>query len=245
LAIFKIEELQKEALEHEWELISTEYHNLNSELEYLCSKKHTLYLPYKKIRNKYECPICKEFSNSTEIDIINIPKIKSENITRLLALDQSTKITGYAIFDNDILIKYGIVEIKGKEASSRIIKVRKWIKLMIDTWKPDLVVLEDIQLQNEEQEGTKNVLTYKILAELLGVLEVFFTEYNIKYVLANISKWRNSENITGKRREDKKRCAQERIKKCYNIDTTDDEADAILIGRYIIESQKEEKIIHW
>lgn len=249
MARIKIEDIRDEAIAQDWELISTEYKNLNTELEYKCDKGHPVFTTYKKIRNNYKCPLCKEFNGFTDMSLITTPIKKSEESFRILALDQSTKITGYAIFDNTTLIKYGTIEIGGSNVVQRLLKVREWVRNVNASWKPDLIVIEDIQMQSEEADGTKNVITFKILAMLIGVLQTFFEENGINYEMANISKWRQNEQIKGKHRTDKKRSAMLRVEKCYNIKPTDDEADAILIGRYMIdclkEKQEEENIIHW
>lgn len=245
MAKFKIEDLREEALAQNWELISTEYKNLDTDLEYKCPKGHTVYFSYKKIRKGYICPVCKEFNGSTEMEISEKPISKPKDTYRILSFDQSSKVNGYSIFDNDRLIKYGVNEIKGKDAPVRFAKVREWVRYMIDIWKPDLVIIEDIQLQTNEKDGTKGVITFKILAELIGVLETFFVENNIEYQLANVSTWRNAEQIKGRTRSDRKRSAQIRVKKCYDIDVVDDIADAILIGRYAVGLHEEQKVIHW
>ena len=249
MARYKIEDLREEAIAQDWELLSTEYKNLNTELEYRCDKGHPVFTTYKKIRNNYKCPLCKEFNGFTDMSLISTPIKKSKNSFRILALDQSSKITGYSIFDDSTLIKYGTVEIGGNNVAQRLLKVREWIRHVHTAWEPDLIVIEDIQMQSDEYDGTKNVITFKILAMLIGVLETFFSENGINYELANISKWRQNEQIKGKTRSDKKRSAMLRVEKCYGIKPTDDEADAILIGRYMIDclkdKQEEENIAHW
>lgn len=249
MARYKIEDLRDEALAQGWELITTEYKNLDSELEYKCDKGHPVYTSYKKIRKNYICPICKEFNGNTEMDIAIKPITKPKGAYRILALDQSSKVTGYAIFDNDTLIKYGFVEIKGENAPIRFIKIREWIRNMVENWKPDSVMIEDIQMQDSEKNGSNSVVTYKILAELIGVLETFFTENKIEYDMAHVSTWRGSQNVTGKSRSDKKRSAMLKIEKCYGLKVIDDVADAILIGRYAVELHKdkleEENVVHW
>jgi Holliday junction resolvasome RuvABC endonuclease subunit len=249
LAKYKIEDLRVEAEALGWQLLSEEYKNLDTELEYKCDKGHTIYSTYKKIRKGYICPICKEFNGSTELNFSEKPISKPKDAYRILAIDQSTKISGYSIFDNDVLIRYGAIEIKGSSAPIRFAKVREWIRYMIETWKPNLVIIEDIQLQDEEETGSKSVITFKILAQLIGVLKTYFCENGIEYDIANVSTWRNCEQIKGRTRTDKKKSAQLRVKKCYNIDVTDDVADAILIGRYAIEKRKEQQeennVIHW
>lgn len=244
MAKYKIEDLRIEAINHGWELISTEYKNLDADLEYRCDKQHTVYISYKKIRKDYVCPLCKEFDGATEIEKVNAP-IPKTKIERVLSLDQSTKVTGYAIFDGTKLICYDVVTMKDRLAPLRFIRLRDWLSDMIDQWQPDCVLLEDIQLQEEERTSmVKNSNTFKILAENLGVLEAMLTERGQKYEVIHTSTWRHSEQITGRNRDERKKQGQARISKCYNIEVTDDVSDAILIGRHYI-LNKETDVITW
>jgi hypothetical protein len=80
----KIEDIEKQVSEHNWKLISTEYHNLDSELIFKCNEGHEVYASWKKMRTKLECPVCKSNiykGQSSEI----IPKKKGQK--RILALD--------------------------------------------------------------------------------------------------------------------------------------------------------------
>lgn len=245
MAKFKIEDLRADAERHGWQLLSKEYKNLDTDLDYICNRGHSLQLPYKKTRKGFECPICKEFNGNTKMKIAIKPKEKPKGIYRILALDQSSKITGYSIFDNETLVHYGIVEIKGKTPPIRFIKLCEWIQQMIKEWNPDFVMIEDIQLQANDKQTAIGVTTFKILAELVGVIEVFFTLNNIQYDLANVAKWRKEGQIKGRTREEKKQSAIDRVKKCYGVDVTNDEADAILIGRYAVELRRKEKTTTW
>ena len=58
LAKIKLEDIRKAAIEHDWELVSTEYKNLKTPLEFKCEEGHLINLPYEKVRDKWECPIC-------------------------------------------------------------------------------------------------------------------------------------------------------------------------------------------
>lgn len=238
MARYKIEDLRAEAVANDWELLTEKYQNLNTDLEYKCDKGHTVFAPYKRIRSKgYICPLCEEFKGYTEMAIVPQPITKKKDTYRILALDQSSKITGYAIFDNDVLIKYGAVKIKGSKAPIRYSKLREWVRNMNEGWTPDIIAIEDIQLEETDYENT---ITFKILAGVIGVLETLFVDLDIPYEVVHISTWRKSQQVTGRARSDRKRSAQIKVKKCYNIDVTDDEAEAILIGRYMVEKHKDE-----
>lgn len=245
MSTIKIEDIKNEAAQRNWIVVSNKYHNLNELMEFQCNNGHTILLPYKKIRGKFICPICKEFDGVTEIDIVDTPPIKIGK--RILALDQSTRVTGYAIFDDEKLISYNFITLKDRNIPVRFIQLRNWLEKMIDLWRPDCVLLEDIQLQEEEKEGGKGSNTFKILAENLGVLEAMLTERAQPYEVIHTSTWRHSEQITGKNRSERKSQGQERVKKCYQIDVTDDVSDAILIGRHYILKDKnpEIKILQW
>lgn len=107
---------------------------------------------------------------------------------------------------------------------------------MIDKWHPDLVVLEDIQLQNYKKYNSNEIVnavtTYKKLAHLQGVLKDYCYEINQICKIVPVATWRNFSNVTGSTRTDRKKSAQLRVKTLYDITVKQDEADAILIGRW-------------
>jgi len=71
--------------------------------------------------------------------------IKKESGTyRILALDQATHNTGFAIFDNKELIAMNVFTATGDKEIARIANVKQWLLSMIEGWKPDLVGLEGI-----------------------------------------------------------------------------------------------------
>ena len=113
---------------------------------------------------------------------------------------------------------------------------------MVSKWKPDLLVFEDIQLQ-KFGDGNEAVLTYKKLAHLQGVLKNFAFENGIPYKIVPPSTWRAHSEIKGKTRTDKKKNAQIKIKKMYDVSVTQDEADAILIGAWAVHEHNQQKII--
>ena len=141
----------------------------------------------------------------------------------LLALDQSTAITGYAVFKGQELITYGHIHPEG-EYMLRISKLRDWLENIIDTLNGDVeVIIEDIQLQEYEPNGKKikakdfGVVTYKKLAHLQGVLKNYCYESGVPYRVVSPSTWRTYSDIKGKKRQDKKKNAQLKVKKLYDI----------------------------
>ena len=60
MARIRIEDIRAE-LEHDgWKVISNEYVNLDTEMIFECDEGHKVYAPWKKIRQKRECTLCKQ-----------------------------------------------------------------------------------------------------------------------------------------------------------------------------------------
>ena len=60
MARIKIEDIRAELNKDGWKVISEEYANLDTEMIFECPEGHRVYTSWKKIRQKRECPICKE-----------------------------------------------------------------------------------------------------------------------------------------------------------------------------------------
>ena len=219
--------------ENGWKLISTEYKNLNTELEMQCPHGHNQFQTYGNWRKHMTCEQCLAGDPYKIKDKVPIKKIET---TRVLALDAATHITGYAIYDDDVLVNYGVFKVKNEQSSDeRINIIKKWLTAALEEWQPDYVGIENIQLQGYGKQGQFQVETYRVLANLQGVLLDTVYEAKIEYILAYSSQWRKYCGISeGERlRESKKKQAQEKVKLWYQQDCTEDEADAICLGRYI------------
>ena len=209
-----------------WKLISTEYKNLNTELEMECPKGHMQKQTYAHWRKYMICEQCM----GGRINKNGVPE-KNENTTRILALDAATNTTGFALFDNKELVHYGVFKTNAWETEDRINQVKKWLIKVIDEWSIDFCGIENIQLQT--YGGATNVELYRVLANLQGVLVDTVYEKAIDYELAYSTEWRKYCGINeGKGREYKKKMAQEKVKLWYDINCTQDEADAICLGKY-------------
>lgn len=161
----------------------------------------------------------------------------------LLALDQSTATTGYAIFQDGKLLTVGHVSPTGGSHIVRIVKLRKWLKNIISTLDGNIeVAIEDIQLQQFEPNGGRKqsrdmgVTTYKKLAHVQGVLMCLLEDKGIKYYVVSPASWKSACGIGGKYRDDQKARAQEFAKVTYGLTPTQDEADAVCIGHYILKN---------
>lgn len=156
MARIRIEDIQAEIAPDNWKLLSDTYENLDKELVFECNEGHKVYAPWKVIRQRRECPICKQnFKKLNDLTVIQKPKNKK----RVFALDQATHISGWSIFDDEDLIKFGLYETTLKETEERINEVKNWLINMALNWKPDYIYIEDIQLQQHSKKTLKNQIT--------------------------------------------------------------------------------------
>lgn len=86
--------------------------------------------------------------------------------------------------------------------------------------------MEDIQYQSN------GILTFKVLAMLLGVIQTSCAEHNIPFEAVSPNVWRKYAGTNGANRREEKMLSVAMVKEKYNIKVSDDVAEAILIGRY-------------
>lgn len=222
-----------------WKLISDSYKNLNTELEMECPKGHKQLQTYGSWRKHMLCEQCMA-GDPMKIKKNKVPT-KKVDTQRILALDAATVITGYAIYDDGILVSYGTFKVsKELDTQARINQMKKWLAAALEEWQPDFVGLENIQLQGFN--GFQNVEMYRALANLQGVLIDTIFEACIDHDLVYSSSWRKYCNVgDDKGRENKKKAAQEKVKLWYGQDCTQDQADAICIGKYFVHLLKNNK----
>lgn len=151
----------------------------------------------------------------------------------LIALDESTTCTGYAVFNDSELIKHGLFALKSKDVLERVSYIMEEIEKLIKTYKPDNMVIEDVQI-------TMNAATAKSLLGLQFMIEVYAHRNNISCKTYRTTKWRKILGLSNSRSLDRKAKKQETInyvKDKYGIDVLkDDESDAIAIGTaYLLE----------
>lgn len=153
----------------------------------------------------------------------------------LLALDQASRTSGWAVFDdNGSLIDSGTFTCAQDDFGERLYQIALNAEQLIAKYHITEVAIEDIQLQNSVGN---NVVTYKKLAEVYGVLEEKLTEWEIPYQPVFSSTWKSSLGIKGRSRPEQKKNAQLYVEQNYNKKVSQDESDAICIGSYIIKEK--------
>lgn len=147
----------------------------------------------------------------------------------ILALDQASRTSGYAVFCDDQLIDSGKFTYEDADLAERLVKIRKKVETLIDYFHIEKIILEDIQLQNNVGS---NVVTYKALAEVIGVLTELAAEKKLPYELVPSTVWKSTLQIKGRTRPEQKKNAQQYVLNTYGKKVTQDESDAICIGAH-------------
>lgn len=163
---------------------------------------------------------------------------------KVLAIDAATKISGVAVFDNNKLIYHDIIKASSTDVISRINKIVEGIKLIIEEYSIEKIILEEVRPDNSPNSNVQKKLIW-LQAGIEFMIHNNFPQITIEYVYP--SEWRKLCGIhTGrgiKREHLKKECINF-INKTYNLNiTSDDEADAIGIGHSYI--NKIDNEINW
>jgi len=148
-----------------------------------------------------------------------------------IGLDQSSKVVGYAIMNDDNLIDYGVYNTpETKDVMMRVSCILDFLDSLVTKHTKDseyIIAFEDTQ------ESRMNVNTFQLLTKVLGALEYWAFHNNHNYKVCHVSSWRNHAEVKGKRREEKKANAIRIVKEKFNIDALEDAAEAILICDYL------------
>lgn len=148
-------------------------------------------------------------------------------MSKIIALDESTKSTGYAVFENNKLIDKGAIVQSDKDTLKRINNMLNSIRDLIEYHEPDIVVIENVQI-------TMSAPTAKYLMGLQTIIELLCYRMEIKCVSVRTAHWRKVLGLSNSpkmKRQEKKKQAMEYCKNKYHIETAiDDVTDAICIG---------------
>ena len=147
-----------------------------------------------------------------------------------LALDLSTKNSGYAIFENQDLKTYGCITAGSANLYNRIDKMITELTKILEDNKIDNVIIEDVIPQ--DVKGNQTV--FKALMYLQGFVMHLLNKYNIKNIkFYTSSEWRKKCGIhTGRgiTRESLKPKDIQFVQSQFGIKVNDDVADAIGLG---------------
>lgn len=161
-----------------------------------------------------------------------------QQVSNLLALDQASQTTGFAIFKDKKFITAGSFSVSG-DLPKRLVKIREKVAELISEYDITEAAIEDIQLQDSSGgvEIKQGVTTYRTLAEVRGVLEELFAEKKIPCQIVSSNSWKSHCKIKGKYRPDQKKNAQKYVSTEYSFSGSEDACDAICLGTYVIQDK--------
>ncbi len=151
-------------------------------------------------------------------------------MSKLLALDQASRVSGWSIFIDGELKDWGHLTTEQEEVGERLVTIRNFIIKKVQEWDIDTIAFEDIQLQSSVGN---NVKTFKVLANVFGVVLETAVELNKNVIVVPSSTWKSTLQIKGRTRPDQKRNAQAYVLQQYQVKATQDECDAICIGSHV------------
>lgn len=152
---------------------------------------------------------------------------------KIICLDQSTKVTGYSIWKNKELHSYGTLDADPKEKNpmERMYQMYFKIKELIDDIKPDFVVIEGVQFQN-------NYKTYSQLSQLQGIILSILFERDLQFIFLEPTAWKAFCKIKGRKRIEQKANTIQMVKDKFGLELSEDICDAIGIGLWTINNTK-------
>ena len=153
---------------------------------------------------------------------------------KVLALDQSTTCSGYAVFIDGKYDHSGVVDLHLiKETNVRFKRMYEELYKLVEDEKPDRVVIEDTQAQGG------NMAVFKLLCQLQGILIGVFYAKGIQFTVMTPSHWRNilgyAQGPKVKRAELKQQ-SKDYAKEHFGLTGKEDMLEAACIGdAYCIE----------
>lgn len=227
-----LDQINKELELFGWSCLDSEYKNLQTPMTFKCNEGHIVETTWGKLRNKRVCPVC---VSNVKKKITNIAAVPKTGEYRILALDQSSHRTGYSIYDGKALISYGVFESTKVDPLDRIVDLCAWLDNMIANWQPDEVGMEETQYQPNAIGHD----VFKLLSQVMGALMITAARAKCKVNTVLIATWRHHCGVKGRYRADQKRSAQMLVKQWHDITVSDDESDAICIGKYFADTHME------
>ena len=146
---------------------------------------------------------------------------------KLLAWDQSSKKSGFCLIIDGKYVKSGIIDKSDiSDTDTRISEMGVAICQQIKELNPDVVVIEDVQSQG-------SISTVVSLSRLQGFILGWCYVKHIKTEIIRPSAWRKVLKFkqgAGVKRHELKEQGLNYVKNKYNMELSEDEAEACCIG---------------
>ena len=147
----------------------------------------------------------------------------------ILALDLSTKSSGFSVFENNKLIEYGCWTAGSSNLYKRIDKMIEELDKILNKYQFNHIYIEDVY--PEDVHNNQNV--FNALKYLQGFVLHKLDQYELKSTFFTPSEWRCKCGIStgrGVKRESLKPRDIAFVKNQFGLTVNDDIADAICIG---------------
>ena len=147
---------------------------------------------------------------------------------KVLAFDQSTRKTGWSLFEDGQYVKSGVISLGDiEDTEERSKQMGLAICKRIAEVAPEAVVIENVQNQS-------NVATVILLARLQGVILGYCHANNIRSEILGPTQWRAALHYNqgrGVKRTELKKQSRDFVKKTYELTIkSEDENEAIAIN---------------
>lgn len=152
---------------------------------------------------------------------------------RLLSLDCSTKCSGLAVWDNGKYVESHVIDkskIKDADERQKEMGIELWKGL--DYYRPSIIYIEDTYCHGNPEVQKK-------LNRIQGIIYAWCITHDTEFHCIMPSSWRKYipefPNGKGIKRQEQKEFSINYVTENYGFKpTTDDEADAILIGEGVL-----------
>lgn len=142
-------------------------------------------------------------------------------MVKVLALDLSTRSSGYCVIKSGSVVDFGTIKSNDKDFLVRGQYMAEFIRLLCEKYgKFDKVIVEELKvISNQKTLVMLGIVQGMVIREIKDSEIIFVTP----------SSWRKKFHLNGKRAEAKKKAIELCTIKGYTV-KNDDEAEAILIG---------------
>ena len=149
-------------------------------------------------------------------------------MSKVLSMDQSTRASGWCLFEDNKYICSGVVDLSKSELDTpeRSFEMAKALWKIIKKYQPEYLILEETSQQS-------NAKVLIVLSRLQGMIIGYAEAHKVKVHIILPSQWRKelgfSQGSKVKRAELKQQSA-DYVKEKYGFDLPEDENEAIAIN---------------
>jgi len=143
----------------------------------------------------------------------------------LMGIDSSTKATGISVYTNGELTDIKLIRAESDDSEDRIKNMIEQVYGSIRYYNPDIIAIETPTVCRNQQ-------TQRQLTMVFGAIYGFCVDNNIFFKAYRPSEWRKywKDDVMPRKRAELKEWAIRKVKNKYDMEVSDDVAEAILIG---------------